>query len=53
MLTTIDERIAAIQAPPHSATSLSNHDNNQLGREGILCVSRGVFPLQKVGEKLL
>ena len=29
-----------VLGPPHSATSLSNHDNNQLGREGIPRVSR-------------
>ena len=30
----------SVLAPPHSATSLSNHDNNQLGGEGIPRVSR-------------
>ena len=30
-LTTIEETIAAIQAPPGLATPLSNHVNNQLG----------------------
>jgi hypothetical protein len=34
-LATIEETNAAIQAPPHLATLLSNHDNNQLGGEGI------------------
>ena len=30
----------SVPTPPHSATSLSNHDNNQLGGEGIPRVSR-------------
>jgi hypothetical protein len=30
----------SVPAPPHPATSLSNHDNNQLGGEGIPRVSR-------------
>jgi len=29
-----------VPASPHLATSLSNHDNNQLGGEGIPYVSR-------------
>jgi len=29
-----------VPTPPHPATSLSNHDNNQLGGEGIPHVSR-------------
>jgi len=33
----------ANRAPPHPASSLSNHDNNQLGGEGIPRVSREVF----------
>ena len=30
----------SVLAPPHPTTSLSNHDNNQLGGEGIPHVSR-------------
>ena len=30
----------SVPAPPHPVTSLSNHNNNQLGGEGIPHVSR-------------
>jgi hypothetical protein len=33
----------SVQASSHSVTSLSNHDNNQLGGEGILRVSSKYF----------
>jgi hypothetical protein len=38
--TTKSKLEGSVLAPPHLGTLLSNHDNNQLGGEGILCVSR-------------